>query len=91
MVDKDDRFSITDDAAMRVIKNEAMVMTPKTSTLHTLNEAGTSILNALDGKRTAADIVELLIDEYDVDREALEKDVFDYLGILVERGLVVKE
>jgi GAF domain-containing protein len=76
---------------MRTIKGEAMVMTPKTSMLHNLNEIGTRIFEALDGRRTAAQIVDVLLGEYDVDRATLEKDIFEYLDILHERGLIVKE
>jgi hypothetical protein len=45
----------------------------------TLNETGAFIWDQIDGIRTVAEIVELLVQEYDIDSEIAGKDVFEFI------------
>ncbi|MDG5800825.1 PqqD family protein [Marinilabiliaceae bacterium ANBcel2] len=54
----------------------------------TLNETGTLILENLDGKKDIRQIVNLLLKEYDVDREELEKDIEQFIFEAKEKGIV---
>ena len=56
-----------------------------------LNLLGADIWKLCDGRRTAAEIVAALLEEYDVEREELEKDVHDFLEGMKERGWLEKE
>ncbi len=45
----------------------------------TLNETGAFIWDQIDGKRKVADIVELLVEEFDIDKETARKDVLEFI------------
>ncbi len=53
-----------------------------------LNLLGAEIWKLCDGSRTVGQIVEELMEGYDVGREELEKDVRDFLADVAERGWV---
>jgi hypothetical protein len=54
--------------------------------IYVLNDAGASAWELTDGKRTVADIIELMLEQFDVDRETLEKDLEAWIGEMVEAG-----
>jgi hypothetical protein len=43
--------------------------------IYTLNEVGARIWNLIDGKRSARDILDLIVGEYDVSEEDAEEDL----------------
>jgi hypothetical protein len=52
-----------------------------------LNEVGARIIAALDGITPASSIVGWLLEEYDVSRPRLERDVAAFLDELVDHGV----
>jgi pyrroloquinoline quinone biosynthesis protein D len=54
-----------------------------------LNPSAEAILSLCDGHRSVDEIVSALATRYGVETVALEADVGDFLGGLVERGLLV--
>ncbi len=58
--------------------------------MHALNVLGTEIWKLCDGK-TGEEIISILSDGFDVEREVLEKDVIAFLEDLKELGLVYEE
>jgi hypothetical protein len=56
--------------------------------LYTLNETGRAIWQTLDGTRTLREVVEVLMQEYQGDREELEADVVGFAGELVRRRIL---
>ena len=44
-----------------------------------LNESGAFIWEQIDGKRTVADIIALITEEFEIDHETASKDVFDFI------------
>ena len=49
------------------------------TSVYTLNETGTFIWELIDGKKSVEEIIEAVIDKYDVDREKATKDVFSLI------------
>jgi hypothetical protein len=47
--------------------------------VYTLNETGAFIWEQIDGKRNVAEIIELLIQEYEIDNDSASKDVFEFI------------
>jgi coenzyme PQQ biosynthesis protein PqqD len=54
-----------------------------------LSETAQEVLSRCDGRNAVAGIVSALAEEYEADRDALQKDVLDCLRDLSERKLVV--
>ena len=75
-------------AAWRVYEGEAVIVSPEDSTLHTLNEVGTLVWEAADGRTPVSAIVARICARYDVDAPAAERDVESFVAELRERGLI---
>jgi len=53
-----------------------------------LNEIGASILALLDSRRSVRDLLDALLEEYDVDRDSLATDLTRFLRELRDAGVV---
>ena len=53
-----------------------------------LNNIGSDIIKALDGKKTLSEICDQLYQEYDVDMDTLRNDVLQFIGDAVKKGVV---
>lgn len=49
------------------------------NSVYTLNETGAFIWEKIDGKRSVEDIISALSDEYDIDQQTAESDVFSFI------------
>jgi len=54
----------------------------------TLNEVGSMIWRLIDGQTTGLQLMEAVINEYDVESSEAEKDVVDFLRSLEDAGLI---
>ena len=75
-------------AAWRVYDGEAVIVSPEDSTLHTLNEVGTLVWEAADGRTSLAAIAARICERYEVDAPAAAHDVDAFVDALLERGLI---
>ena len=87
------RFVKDDQSVTRSIAGETIIVPVRNgvselNSIYSLNEAGTSIWNLINGQRTLEQIVEAISDEYEVTAEQAETDVFDFLGRLEGEGLI---
>lgn len=56
-----------------------------------LDEIGTAIWQAMQEKKILKEVFEVLLEQYEVESEVLEKDLLDFVEKLVESGLVEVE
>jgi hypothetical protein len=49
------------------------------NSVYTLNETGAFIWEQIDGKRCVEEIITRLINEYDIDKQSAESDVFSFI------------
>jgi methyltransferase-like protein len=49
------------------------------NSVYTLNETGAFIWEQIDGKRSVEDIINAVADEYDIDKQTAESDVFTFI------------
>jgi hypothetical protein len=49
------------------------------NSVYTLNETGAFIWELIDGEKNVGDLIELLITEYDINKETATKDVFSFI------------
>ena len=54
-----------------------------------LNETATAIFDMLDGKTSVDAIIESIYNEYDCERDVLEKDINECIGYMIENGLIL--
>lgn len=56
--------------------------------IYTLNETASTIWDALDGERTLAGVLDLVLQEYEVEADQARDDLFELLAQLAEVGAV---
>ncbi len=78
------------EVAWRLIDGEAVVITPVDSTMHSLNDTGTRIWEAIDGQRSLKEVAQVLAAEFEVDRDRAQKDTLWFVECLAKKGLVDK-
>ena len=76
------------EAAFRIYDGQATVVLPGRSEINVLNEIGSLIWERIDGEHTVGQILEAVLDAYDIDSEKARLDMFDFLSSLREHGMV---
>ena len=74
-------------ALSRAFEHEIAVILPTASAVRVLNEVGARIWALADG-RTLSQILDVLVNEYNVERTQLRVDAEAFLSELQSRGLV---
>ena len=75
--------------ACRTLDGEAVVVHSRTRRLHVLDEVGTFIWEALSrGDRTVGQVIDDLVEAFEVDRTTAERDTREFLAELSREKLV---
>ena len=86
----------SEDIVARVIEGELIIVPlvagigDMEDELFTLNETGRAIWDRLDGTHSLEAVVSELADEFDADRDEIERDVLGLVGELARRRMVVE-
>ena len=76
------------DSAYRIYDGQATVVLPGRAEVKVINAPGSLIWDQLDGVRSLADILKLVLDEYEITPEQGEKDLLEFVAALHEQGMV---
>jgi hypothetical protein len=77
-----------DKLAARKVGGEMVILSAEDSSLFLLNDVGTAIWEAADGRRTIAEIADVLCTEYDIDRATALADVAEFVDSLAAAGIL---
>jgi hypothetical protein len=75
--------------AWREIDEETVIISPNDSVMHELNDTGSFLWKNIDGKKSAAELAELLVENYEVTPDVALSDTQALLQELSSRKLVV--
>jgi len=73
------------------ISDSGMIFDPSSGFIFTSNPVGVSIINALKDGKDNEEIKELLMKKFEIDKETVEKDLFDFMHQLTACGLASDE
>ena len=74
------------------VDGEMVLLDMESENYFGLDEVGTAIWQAMQEKETLKEVLDVLLEQYEVEKEMLEHDLSDFVGKLIESGLVeVKE
>ncbi len=76
------------DLRFRRIDDEAVVVRQRAGEVLVMNETAARLLELADGRTSVADWVDVLAAEYEVEREALERDVLAFALDLAAEGML---
>jgi hypothetical protein len=91
MIDLDRYITRDPDAAWRVFEDGAVIVSPTESVMHSLNPVGTRIWELADGTLTVSEILDTIVNEFDVTREEAERDVAEFCQTLSNKGMLTVE
>jgi len=89
-IHKDQKFSIPGDVLFQDVSGETVLLDMDSEQYFGLDEVGTRIWAMLNEGRAAGQIVDMLLEEYEVERVSLQGDVNELLASLLEAGLIEK-
>lgn len=72
-------------------ENMAVPVGEEATTFHgvvALSESAAFLLNSLNEAHTTDELIDIILEEYDIDREAAEKDIKKIIPKLIELGLI---
>jgi hypothetical protein len=75
--------------AWREIDDETVIISPHDSVMHELNDTGSFLWNNIDGKKSTAELAELLVENYEVPPDVALADTEALLEEMSSRKLVV--
>ena len=78
-------------SAWRLIAGEAVILSLDTKVLRGLNDVGSRVWDLIDGQRTVSDIVDVVVEEFDVPRAQAAEDVEAFARQLLDKGLVSRQ
>ena len=76
------------DMLASAMDEEIVMMSIQRGEYYGLDKVGSRIWNLIEKPICVNDMITLLLDEYEIDRENCEKDVLEFLEELLEKGLV---
>ncbi|MGB5505541.1 MAG: PqqD family protein [Sulfurovum sp.] len=88
----DQKVTFAETVFAQEVDGEMVLLDMESENYFGLDEVGTAIWQAMQEEATLQEVLEVLLDQYDVEAEVLERDLSDFVGKLLESGLVeVKE
>ena len=75
--------------AWREIDGETVIISPNDRVMHELNDTGSFLWKNIDGKKSAAELAELLVENYEVTPDIALSDTQALLGEMSSRKLLV--
>lgn len=93
MLSESTRLRLAEDVSYQSLgPGEQTVLLSLTSGyLYTCNETTAAFLDALDGQRSFGEVLDLLVEQFDVSREQLRADMQGLVEELIGEGLIVED
>jgi len=84
-------YKIPEGVLFQELEGEAVLLSLDEGCYYGLDELGTRIWKLLDADFDSEQVVERIIEEYDVDRETARKDLDAFLADLEKSGLIRRQ
>jgi hypothetical protein len=88
MTDETAVFRPRSDVRFRVVGDEGVIVRQEEAEVIAVNEVGASVFALLDSRRSVRELLDALLEQYEVDRESLSSDVTRFLSQLRDSGVV---
>ena len=94
MVTEATRFNLAEDVTFQSVGGgceQTVILSLATGILYTCNGVTASFLSAIDGERGFGEVIESMLQQYDVSRDQLREDLAALSDKLVTEKLIVAE
>jgi len=82
------KVTFADTVFAQEVDGEMVLLDMNSENYFGLDEVGTAIWQAMQEKETLQEVLDVLLEQYEVESDVLEKDLSDFIAKLVESGLV---
>lgn len=82
------KYRVSDNVLARTVGSETILFDLKSSSYHSLNEVGGRFWKLVQEDRNIEQILSILMEEFEVDRQRLELDLGALVGELEKLGLI---
>ncbi|HZN04942.1 MAG TPA: PqqD family protein [Candidatus Polarisedimenticolia bacterium] len=76
------------DAAFRTYDGQATIVLPSRAQVSVLNEVGSAVWERIDGRRTLQEILDGILEEFDITRDQALGDLETFVADLRAQGMV---
>ena len=88
----DQKITFAETVFAQEVDGEMVLLDMESENYFGLDEVGTAIWQAMQEKETLQEVLEALLEQYEVEEDVLERDLAEFVGKLLESGLIeVKE
>lgn len=87
----DQKVTFAETVFAQEVDGEMVLLDMESENYFGLDEVGTTIWQEMQEKETLKQVLEALLEQYEVEAEVLENDLVDFVGKLLESGLVKVE
>ena len=87
-MDLNKKVTFADTVFAQEVDGEMVLLDMNSENYFGLDEVGTAIWQAMQEKETLQKVLDVLLEQYEVESDVLEKDLADFINKLVESGLV---
>ena len=84
------RWRVSDDAVANPVGDETVILHLGNGNYFGLNPIGTSLWEGLKAGLLPSEVCDQILQEYDAERDVVEKDIEHFLSNLAENDLIVK-
>lgn len=85
-----DRVKVPDDVLISNLQEESVILNLDSERYYGLDLVGTRILSVLTTSDSIEAAYETLVQEYEVDREVLKKDLVELVENLIAQGILIR-
>jgi ornithine carbamoyltransferase len=82
------KITFADTVFAQEVDGEMVLLDMNSENYFGLDAVGTDIWNAMQEKESLQEVLEVLLDQYEVEEDVLKKDLLDFVAKLQESGLV---
>jgi len=82
------KLRVSDDVVFRDLAGEAVLLNLATGIYFGLDDVGTRIWHLISDRGSTDGIIEILMSEYDVERDRLRRDLDSLIRQLLDKGLL---
>ena len=85
---RDDRITVRDGVMFNRVGDEIVLLDLDSGTYFGLDSVGSRVWDLITGNVTIGEAIDAMLEEYEVEREVLERDVLQLMNELEEKKLI---
>jgi len=83
-------YQLAENVLFQRVANETVILEPETGEYYTLNAIGTFMVEQFQQKSTKEKVIDLVLENYQVEKEEVTKDIEELLTQMIKQKLFVK-